>query len=323
MSPHLAGNCFLWALGSRQRGHVVTIDVSSELGARINELLRDELVILAEAEDGSSVPHATRPLSDAERASGVQFGELQAVQDAYLEAITPVILVLMGAAADAVTREAARVAMSATMLRVLDEWRTMPPRALQEALEVAVGRVDEALTVAYRESGMQVVAEASRQGVRIAAATEAPVWTQAQARIVASNATERVLDAAKTVYEQPRATITLPTVEEVQESVTGLSDKGPIDKARQAGNAVVNEGRFDTVAQAARQPAWIYSSEVMDGVRTCGPCQAIDGKEWRTIAEAREWYNPTMRDCLGQSRCRGTLVFVYVDDDAEAEWDAS
>lgn len=290
---------------------MVAIDIGSELDARINELLNDELLILAEASTGESVEHAVRPLSEAERASGVRFGDLQAVQDAYLEAVTPVILVLMGAAAEAVTREAARAAMSATMLRVLDEWRTTPPRALQEALEVAVGRVDEALTVAYRESAQLVVKEAASQGVRVAAATEAPVWTQAQARIVASNATEKVLDAAKTVYEQPRAAITVPTVEEVQEAVSGLSDKGPIDKARQASNAVVNEGRFDTVAQAARQPDWIYSSEVMDGARTCGPCQAIDGKEWQTIAEAREWYNPTMRDCLGGSRCRGTLVMVW------------
>lgn len=287
--------------------------VTRELDARINELLNDELLILAEASTGESVEHAVRPLSEAERASGVRFGDIQAVQDTYLEAVTPVILALMGVAAEAVTREAARVAMSATMLRVLDEWRTTPPRALQEALEAAVRQVDEALTVAYRESAAQVVAEANRQGVRVTAATEAPVWTQAQARIVASNATEKVLDAAKTVYEQPRAAITVPTVEEVQEAVSGLSDKGPIDKARQASNAVVNEGRFDTVAQAARQPDWIYSSEVMDGARTCAPCQAIDGTEWATIAEAREWYNPTMRDCLGQSRCRGTLCFVWED----------
>lgn len=291
----------------------MTVDLQDELTARIGELLADELVILAEAEDGSSVPWAARPLTEQEQASGVRFGDLQSVQDTYLESVTPIIVALMGVAADAVTREAARVVMSATMLRVLDEWRTTPPRALQEALEVAVGRVDEALAVAYRESAALVVKEAASQGVRVAAATEAPVWTQAQARIVASNATEKVLDAAKTVYEQPRAAITVPTVEEVQDVVAGVSDKGPIDKARQASNAVVNEGRFDTVAQAARQPDWIYSSEVMDGARTCGPCQAIDGQEWKTIAEAREWYNPTMRDCLGQSRCRGSLVFVWED----------
>lgn len=291
----------------------MTVDLQDELTARIGELLADELVILAEAEDGSSVPWASRPLTEQEQASGVRFGDIQLVQDTYLESVTPIIVALMGVAADAVTREAARVVMSATMLQVLDEWRTTPPRALQEALEVAVGRVHEALTVAYRASGMQVVAEANRQGVRVAAATEAPAWTEAQARIVASNATEKVFDAAKTVYEQPRAAITVPTVEEVRDVVSGVSDKGPIDKARQASNAVVNEGRFDTVAQAARQPDWIYSSEVMDGARTCGPCQAIDGQEWKTIAEAREWYNPTMRDCLGQSRCRGSLVFVWGD----------
>lgn len=293
---------------------MVTIDVSSELDARINELLRDELVILAEAEDGSSVPHATRPLSDAERASGVRFGEIQAVQDALLEAVGPAVSAVMAATAGAVVAESRRAAMAATMLNVLDQWRTNPPAVVAEAAEKAATVVDEALAVSYRESARLMVAEAARQGVTIQAAETVPAWTQTQARVVANSAADKVLDAAHTVYEQPRAVITLPAPEEVQEAVTGLSDRAPIDKARQANHAVVNEARFETVAQAARKPSWCFSSELLDG-NTCSSCAAIDGTEYATIEEARKHYPPGggYVDCLGGNRCRGTICWVYED----------
>lgn len=292
--------------------------ITRELDARISELLNDELLILAEASTGESVEHAVRPLSEAERASGVRFGEIQAVQDTYLEAVTPVILALMGAAAEAMTREAARVAMSATMLRVLDEWRTTPPRALQDALEVAVGRVDEALTVAYRESAALVVKEAASQGVRVAAATEtAPVTRQAvqtMATNIADNSMGKVLDTARTVYASPAATVEVPTPATVEAVLTEISAKGPVDVARQASNAVIGEARMATVEGSDRKPAWLYSSELLDG-NTCPRCAAIDGTEYATIEEARRHYPPMSGyiNCDGGSRCRGTCVFVWED----------
>lgn len=297
---------------------MVTSDIGAELDARINERLNDELLILAEASTGESVEHAVRPLSEAERASGVRFGDIQAVQYAYLEAVTPVILVLMGAAADAVTAEAARAAMSATMLRVLDEWRTMPPRALQEAMEVAITRVDEALTVAYRESATLVIKEAASQGVRVAAATEtAPVTRQSvqtMATNIADNTLGKVLDTARTVYAAPAATIEVPTPAAVETALTEISIKGPVDVARQASNAVIGEARMATVENNERKPAWLWSSELLDG-NTCSPCSRIDGTEWSTIEEARRHYPPMSGyvDCAGGSRCRGTCVFVWGD----------
>ena len=290
------------------------IDVGSELDARINELLRDELVILAEAEDGSSVPHATRPLSDAERASGVRFGEIQAIQDTLLEAVAPAVTAVMAATAGAVVAESRRAAMAATMLNVLDQWRTSPPAVVAEAVEKAAAVVDEALAVSYRESARLVAAEAARQGVTIQAAETVPTWTQTQARVVANSAADKVLGAAHTVYEQPRAVITLPAPEEVQEAVTGLSDRVPIDKARQANHAVVNEARFETVEANQRQPAWVWATEILDG-STCGPCAKIDETEWSTVAEAREHYPPGggYKHCAGGTRCRGSAVFVYED----------
>lgn len=309
--------------------------MTAELSERINELLRDELVILAEAEDGSSVPHATRPLSDAERASGVRFGEIQAAQDDYMEAVTPALLALMGVTSGLVVAEAARVAMSATMLNTLDRWRVAPPAQLADATAKAATVVERALVESFETSAQLVVKEAASQGVHIQPATITPTATAplpepaqatrkavtTMAHTVANDAVDKVIDVTKQVYSTPTAVMDPPPPSVVEEILADISHKGPLDVARQADNAALNMGRFDTL-EGGPEPAYLYSSELLDG-RQCSACAAIDGTEWDTLAEARQWYIPTMKDCAGGSRCRGTLVAVYEDDDAEAEWDAS
>ena len=94
----------------------------------------------------------------------------------------------------------------------------------------------------------------------------------------------------------------------------GISPKGPVDVARQANHAVVNAGRVETVEQAGRKPAWLWSSEVLDG-NQCGPCARIDQTEWETLEEARKFYPEGQGyvGCAGGNRCRGTLCFVWED----------
>lgn len=312
--------------------------MTAELSERINELLRDELVILAEAEDGSSVPHATRPLSDAEQASGVRFGEIQAAQDDYMDAVTPALVALMGVTGGLVVAEAARVAMSATMLNTLDRWRVAPPAQIAEATDKAATVVERALVESFETSAQLVVKEAATQGVRIQPATITPTATAplpepaqatrkavtTMAHTVANDAVDKVIDVTKQVYAAPTAVMEPPPPSVVEEILDDISHKGPLDVARQANNAVLGEARFATVEANERQPAWCHASELLDG-RTCGPCSRIDGTEWDTLAEARKFYPPMSGyvECQGGSRCRGTCVFVYEDDDAEAEWDAS
>lgn len=310
--------------------------VTAELSDRISELLTDELIILAESESGESVPHATRPLSDAERASGVKFGDIEQAQTEYLAVVAPALLALMGATRAAMVAEASRVTMSAVMLNQLDRWRTTPPARVVEATEKAAGVVREALMESFEQSGRLMVREAARQGVRLTPATLPPVTTPApvvaqpaatgtrqaidtMTRTVTNAAVDKVLDTTRQVYASPTSILQPPPPSVVDEILLDISDKGPLDVARQANNAVMNEGRFATIEDGP-EPAWLYASELLDG-RVCGPCSAIDGTEWDTLAEAREWYVPTMKDCAGGSRCRGTLVAVYEDADADAEWD--
>lgn len=290
----------------------MTVDLRDELTARISELLADELVILAESEEGASVPWASRPLTEQEQASGVRFGDIHGLQETLLAAVEPVLAGLTVAAVAAVVDAAGRG--SRDMLATLAAWRVELPAPVAEEVARAVPVVEDALAASFRESSRLVVKEAGRQGVRLTPVVEQPSWVRDLTETVTSKPVARVLDAARDLHTAPSALVTPPTPETVEEALTGLSPKGPIDLARQANHAVVNAGRTGTIEANDRKPAWLWGSEVLDGV-TCSPCSRIDKTEWETLEEARKFYPEGQGyvGCLGKSRCRGTLVFVWAD----------
>lgn len=101
----------------------------------------------------------------------------------------------------------------------------------------------------------------------------------------------------------------------VVETVEGLSPAPLEDYARTASASADGLGRQAAVAAAAATPAAIYASELLDR-NTCGPCSLVDGRQYDTLAEARADY-PTgiYQGCLGGPRCRGTLVFVWGEEE--------
>mgnify|MGYP007114988152 CR=1 FL=1 len=290
----------------------MTVDLQDELTARIGELLADELVILAEAEDGSSVSWASRPLTEQEQASGVRFGEIHGLQETLLEAVEPVLAGLSAVTVAAVVDAAGRSAKD--MLATLAEWRVELPASVADEVARALPVVEDALVSSFRESSKLVVKEAARQGVKLSPVVEQPVWVRDLAETVTGKPVARVLDVARDLHTAPSAVVTPPAPEDVQEALEGISPKGPVDVARQANHAVVNAGRVETVEQSEREPAWLWSSEVLDG-NQCGPCARIDQTEWETLEEARTFYPEGQGyvNCEGGNRCRGTLVFVWED----------
>lgn len=290
----------------------MTVDVQDELTARIGELLADELVILAEAEDGSSVSWASRPLTEQEQASGVRFGDIHGLQETLLETVESVLAGLSAVAVAAVVDAAGRSAKD--MLATLAAWRVELPASIADEVARALPVVEDALTTSFRESSKLVVREAARQGVKLAPVTEQPGWVRDLAETVTGKPVARVLDAARDLHTAPSALITPPAPEAVGQALTDLSPKGPIDLARQANHAVVNAGRVETVERAEVQPSFLYASELLDGA-TCPRCRKIDGTEWETVAEARQHYPEGQGyvECEGGNRCRGTLVFVWED----------
>ena len=290
----------------------MTVDLQDELTARIGELLADELVILAEAEDGSSVSWASRPLTEQEHASGVRFGDIHGLQEALLETVEPVLAGLSAVAVAAVVDAAGRGAKD--MLATLAAWRVELPAPIADEVARALPVVEDALETSFRESSRLVVREAARQGVKLAPVTEQPGWVRDLAETVTGKPVARVLDVARDLHTAPAAVVTPPAPEAVQEALEGISPKGPVDVARQANHAVVNAGRVETVEQAERKPAYLWSTEVLDG-NQCGPCARIDQTEWETLEEARQFYPEGQGyvSCEGGNRCRGTLVFVWED----------
>lgn len=294
----------------------MTVDLQDELTARIGELLADELVILAEAEDGSSVPWAARPLSEQEQASGVRFGDIHGLQETLLETVEPVLAGLSAVAVAAVVDAAGRSAKD--MLATLAEWRVELPASIADEVARALPVVEDALATSFRESSKLVVQEAARQGVKLSPVTEQPAWVRDLAETVTGKPVARVLDVARDLHASPSAVVAPPAPEAVQEALEDISPKGPIDVARQANHAVVNAGRFQTWAENDAKPAFYYSSEVMDG-STCSVCARLDGTEWTDLAEVRKAYPEGQGyvNCestrSGANRCRGTAVAVYID----------
>jgi hypothetical protein len=98
----------------------------------------------------------------------------------------------------------------------------------------------------------------------------------------------------------------------VREHLVGLTDAYLEDMLGGAMTQAQNSGRK---AVFAEEPSTLYASELLDE-NTCTRCTAKDGEEFDDMADAEQSY-PTggFRDCLGGSRCRGTLVAIY--DEAE------
>jgi hypothetical protein len=95
-----------------------------------------------------------------------------------------------------------------------------------------------------------------------------------------------------------------------------LADLSPTYLNDMLGGALTqaqNAGRIYTMQQA---PGTYYSSELLDEA-TCEECEAEDGTEFDSLADAQDAYPVGgYSECLGGPRCRGTIVAVYVEADS-------
>jgi hypothetical protein len=118
--------------------------------------------------------------------------------------------------------------------------------------------------------------------------------------------------AASASKDVPRKLVVNATTPPISGSGDGLyrGFKAPLDSARQATHAAANRGRMAAAAHSGATHA--FASEILDG-NTCGPCQEIDGKDYKTLTEARADYPQSggYYACDGGARCRGTLIFLY------------
>ena len=93
----------------------------------------------------------------------------------------------------------------------------------------------------------------------------------------------------------------------------GVKPAGAVDQARQAVHAATGLARVETAGLHPIDDC--YASELLDG-KTCGPCQQVDGKQYKTLADATLDYPAGYyAGCAGSARCRGTLLFLFTPDE--------
>lgn len=170
-------------------------------------------------------------------------------------------------------------------------------------------------------AGKEMQREAEHQGVKV------PEWDLGDA-LVASSARDVLTSVARVtaralgltlVQSAARRAMTFVTsgrsgkqvASQVDEGLKDLSTRTPRDYIASAMSSAQNTGRM-AVLRAA--PEGIYlASEILDK-NTCGPCRAIDGTEFTSLAQAAENYPAGAGgyvSCAGGGRCRGTMIAVW------------
>lgn len=281
----------------------------------------ERALIDAEAEAGQSVAFASRPLTSRERQAGTRFGDIDAIVETNTEEGRPIIEALYAGAAAALMvelfgneegedTETLEVAAAVAALTLL---LSRPPRRYRTARDRAAGQLTGLIQDSYTGGILTVLDEAQSQGKDIArwVTPGVPDVLTLLATDIADHpwqrATERTLHDLQTPRRALEGTVTRG---ELTTLVTETSQKGTVDLLHQANQAALGEGRKDTADTYPGAFLLAIASEILDKA-TCGPCRAIDGTEFDTLAEAEAAYPSGYVSCEGGSRCRGVLVFLY------------
>ncbi len=95
----------------------------------------------------------------------------------------------------------------------------------------------------------------------------------------------------------------------VEDHLNSLTEAGPREAVGGAVTQAQNEGR--RIVLSVAPPGRYFASEALDK-NSCKPCRDVDGTEYSTLALSAVAYpSGGYRNCLGGSRCRGTIVTVW------------
>lgn len=191
--------------------------------------------------------------------------------------------------------------------------------AAMQATPVSQETITAAMTEVAEMGIEQAVEEADRQGKK---APKKPGVGRLTSRLNArAAATDQLLarslsEAASRQAVRRTAASLKPSqvAAEVRTYMQGLTGSYLRDQLGGSLTQAMNTGRKEVFNE--NNPKDLYASELLDE-STCENCAAVDGTRYSSVEEAEGDY-PTggNKDCLGQERCRGTLVAVY--DEAEA-----
>lgn len=177
------------------------------------------------------------------------------------------------------------------------------------------------LVEAAQAAGEAQEAEAEAQGVKV------PEWSltasltaaigrdlldsvaRVTARLMSTSLVQSAVRRALTLFGRGQSPELV--TQDVEQHLADLTDAGPRDAVGGAVTQAQNEGRRTVLAVAP--PGQYFASEVLDR-NSCQPCREVDGTKYETLAASAVAYpSGGYRNCLGGSRCRGTIVTVWSD----------
>lgn len=181
-------------------------------------------------------------------------------------------------------------------------------------MQQAEQRYRDILAGATVAGGQRALDEAATQGVDVSSSSvklggldEYRLDLAAQ-RLAQAPLADVLSAAAEAAYRIPDSGMLRPLI---IEQLHQLSPQPLLSTlARPAVQQADTLGRMAAMTQVPRAQRY-YASELLDKA-TCQPCHAIDGTQYDTIEDARVDYPAGgFKDCLGGSRCRGTVVGVW------------
>ena len=276
-----------------------------------------ELALLAE---DTGYAGASRRLTAAERRAGVKFGALDALHRRSVARAEAALSPVFRASVDAVLAALGEgdLVEARALTVAVERLAREQPAAVTKAAEAAAAELRAMYADAYTAARDMAAAEVEHQGasaarVDAARAPERAPGAGVMATIAAGVALtpwRRLLGVVQERHTGPAAVLAGPVPRaDLAAELEAVPMAGAVDEARQGVHQVVGAGRQD--AAAAAGPSRIWSSELLDG-STCSACSAVDGREYESLEEAREDYPlGGFKDCRGQARCRGTLVYEY------------
>jgi hypothetical protein len=272
-------------------------------------------LILAQTDTGESVPHATRPLSAAEKRAKMRFGEIDKLESAAAEKAAKLLASNAQVYIMAVISAIFGRRETVTADQVVDAFDRLArgelPGKVTTATDTITDSIAEILAQVYAGASLIALGEARRQGGKdLPDPLEAtPDRFRPLAKAVALHPWTRITTKAQADMLTPKALATPFARADVEAALKAIPLDGTEDLAKQAINTAHGQGRHETIAPL--QPTEIYASELLDG-ETCDACARVDGKEYDTMADALiEYETGGYGACKGGSRCRGTLVSVY------------
>lgn len=272
-------------------------------------------LILAQAGAGESVPHATRPLSAAEKRAKMRFKEIDDLQVAAADKASKLLAsnaqVYIMAVIGAIFGTAAALEPDQAVAAFDQLARgEMPPEAA-DAADTITGDMAQILAAVFAGGSLIALGEARRQGGKDLPDPVKPVRGRfdAVARAVALHPWTRITSKLQTDLLTPAGLSQPLQRADVTEAAKAIPLDGAEDLARQTIHTAHGQGRNETISKL--EPTEIYSSELLDG-ETCPRCAAVDGKQYATMAEALvEYERGYYGACLGGSRCRGSIFSIY------------